>query len=86
MALRVGFVGLGNIGKPMARRLVAAGLETHVLDAVQAPVDELVRDGAKPARSPRDLAERVDVIHQSLKGKEWPKPRIARRGANGSRR
>ncbi len=62
MALRVGFVGLGNIGKPMARRLVAAGLETHVLDAVQAPVDELVREGAKPARSPRELAERSDVI------------------------
>ncbi len=62
MALRVGFIGLGNIGKPMARRLVAAGLETVVLDAVQAPVDELVREGAKPARSPRDLAERADVI------------------------
>ena len=62
MALRAGFVGLGNIGKPMARRLVAAGLETIVLDAVQAPVDELVREGAKPARSPRDLAEHADVI------------------------
>lgn len=62
MVLRVGFIGLGNIGMPMARRLLAGGLETHVLDAVQAPVDELVRDGAKPARSPRDLAERVDVI------------------------
>jgi len=62
VTLRVGFIGLGNIGKPMARRLVAAGLETIVLDAVQAPVDELVREGAKPARSPRDLAERVDVI------------------------
>ena len=62
MALRVGFIGLGNIGKPMARRLVAAGLETSVLDALQAPVDELVREGAKPASSPRDLAARCDVI------------------------
>ena len=62
MALRVGFVGLGNIGKPMARRLVAAGLETSVLDALQAPVDELVREGAKPASSPRELAARADVI------------------------
>lgn len=62
MALRVGFVGLGNIGKPMAQRLVAAGLETSVLDALQAPVDELVREGAKAAGSPRELAARVDVI------------------------
>jgi 3-hydroxyisobutyrate dehydrogenase-like beta-hydroxyacid dehydrogenase len=62
VALRAGFIGLGNIGKPMARRLVAAGLETSVLDAVQAPVDELVREGAKPARSSRELAERADVI------------------------
>jgi 3-hydroxyisobutyrate dehydrogenase len=62
MALRVGFVGLGNIGKPMARRLLAAGLDTCVLDAVQAPVEELVREGAKPARTPRELAERSDVI------------------------
>ncbi len=62
MALRVGFVGLGNIGKPMAQKLVAGGLETSVLDALQAPVDELVREGAKPASSPRELASRCDVI------------------------
>jgi 3-hydroxyisobutyrate dehydrogenase-like beta-hydroxyacid dehydrogenase len=62
VALRVGFIGLGNIGKPMARRLVAAGLSTSVFDAVQAPVDELAKEGAKPVRSPRELAEGADVI------------------------
>ena len=62
MALRAGFIGLGNIGKPMAQRLVAGGLETTVLDSVQAPVDELVREGAKSASSPRELASRCDVI------------------------
>jgi 3-hydroxyisobutyrate dehydrogenase len=62
VALRVGFIGLGNIGKPMAKRLVAAGLETCVLDAVQPLMDELVKEGAKSARSPRELADRSDVI------------------------
>jgi len=62
MALRVGFIGLGNIGKPMARKLVAGGLETFVLDVQRALVDELVREGAKPAGSPRELASHCDVI------------------------
>jgi 3-hydroxyisobutyrate dehydrogenase len=62
VTLRAGFVGLGNIGKPMARRLVAGGLETVVLDALEAPVAELTREGAKAARSPRELATCCDVI------------------------
>jgi 3-hydroxyisobutyrate dehydrogenase-like beta-hydroxyacid dehydrogenase len=62
VTLRAGFIGLGNIGMPMARRLLATGLETFVLDALPAPLDELVREGAKPTRTPRELAERVDVI------------------------
>ncbi len=62
MTLRAGFVGLGNIGKPMARRLLAGGLETTVLDVVEAPVEELVREGAKAAQSPRELAARSDVV------------------------
>jgi len=62
VTLRVGFVGLGNIGKPMARRLAAAGLSTTVCDVVEASVDELARVGAAPARSPRELAARAEVI------------------------
>jgi 3-hydroxyisobutyrate dehydrogenase-like beta-hydroxyacid dehydrogenase len=62
MTLRAGFIGLGNIGKPMARRLVAGGIETTVLDALEAPVAELAREGAKTARSPRELAARCEVI------------------------
>lgn len=62
MTLRAGFVGLGNIGRPMARRLLAGGLETTVHDVVEAPVAELVREGARAARSPRDLAAGCDVI------------------------
>ncbi len=43
MSMRVGFVGLGYIGKPMALRLPAAGLETTVFDLVAEPVEALGR-------------------------------------------
>lgn len=62
MTLRAGFIGLGNIGKPLATHLVPAGFETVVYDVADAPVQELVKAGAKPAGSPRELAEHADVI------------------------
>ena len=62
MSLRVGFVGLGNIGKPMARRLVAGGLETTVFDLIPAAVDELVAAGARGAHSLRQVAAASDII------------------------
>jgi 3-hydroxyisobutyrate dehydrogenase-like beta-hydroxyacid dehydrogenase len=60
--IRAGFVGLGNIGLPMARRLAASGLETTVFDVVPGRVQLLVEAGAKPAGSLREVAERSDVI------------------------
>ena len=48
MALRAGFIGLGTIGKPMAKRLVPGGLATTVFDIVPAAVDGLV--AAHPVR------------------------------------
>jgi 3-hydroxyisobutyrate dehydrogenase-like beta-hydroxyacid dehydrogenase len=62
MSVKVGFVGLGNIGKPMAWRLPAAGLETTVFDIAAGPVQELVAVGAKAARSPREVAAASDVV------------------------
>jgi 3-hydroxyisobutyrate dehydrogenase len=62
MALRAGFVGLGNIGKPMAERLVAQGVETAVFDLAAAPVAELAAQGAKAASSLRELAAGAAVI------------------------
>ena len=53
MPLRAGFIGLGNIGKPMAARLVPAGFETTVFDIADEPVKELARAGARRASSPR---------------------------------
>jgi 3-hydroxyisobutyrate dehydrogenase-like beta-hydroxyacid dehydrogenase len=62
MALRAGYIGLGNIGKPMASCWIKAGFETAVYDVVKAPVAELVELGAKAAPSPRGVGEAADVI------------------------
>lgn len=62
MAIRAGFIGLGNIGKPMAERLVRGALETTVFDIRDEPVAELVGAGARRAASVSDLATRADVI------------------------
>ncbi len=60
--MRVGFIGLGDQGKPIAANLAPAGFEVTVYDVVDAPVSELVAAGAKAARSPREVAERAEVI------------------------
>jgi 3-hydroxyisobutyrate dehydrogenase len=62
MSTRAGFVGLGYIGKPMALRLPAAGLETTVFDVVAEPVKALGAAGAKPAASARAVAAASDVV------------------------
>jgi len=62
MSMKVGFVGLGNIGKPMALRLPAAGLETIVFDIAPGPVQELSAAGAKVASSPREVAAASEVV------------------------
>jgi 3-hydroxyisobutyrate dehydrogenase len=59
MAIRAGFIGLGNIGMPMAKRLAAA-LSTTVYDVVPERMGEL--PDAHPAASPRAVAEASDVI------------------------
>ncbi|MDO9457628.1 NAD(P)-dependent oxidoreductase [Nocardioides sp.] len=58
----VGFVGLGNIGKPMALRLAASDLDLVVFDVAPGPVDELVAASAKAAASVAELAAAADVV------------------------
>jgi 3-hydroxyisobutyrate dehydrogenase-like beta-hydroxyacid dehydrogenase len=59
--MRVGFVGLGNIGRPMALRLARAeGLDLQVYDVAPGPVADLVAAGATAATSVRDMD--VDVL------------------------
>jgi 3-hydroxyisobutyrate dehydrogenase-like beta-hydroxyacid dehydrogenase len=62
MSDRVGFVGLGDIGKPMAQRLLAWPAGLVVFDLAPAPVAELEAAGASAATSVADLASRCGVI------------------------
>ncbi len=55
----VGFIGLGLMGKPMARHLARAGARMVIHNRSRAVVDELAREGMEPATSPADLARRV---------------------------
>ena len=56
MAEQIGFIGLGIMGKPMARNLMQAGYELTVYDIVGEPVEELATEGATPASSSVEVA------------------------------
>jgi 2-hydroxy-3-oxopropionate reductase len=62
MAVTVGFIGLGVMGKPMARHLLGAGYPLVVHNRSRGAVDELVDEGATAADDPRAVAERADVV------------------------
>jgi 3-hydroxyisobutyrate dehydrogenase len=59
---KVGFIGLGIMGKPMAQNLLKAGFELTVFNRSKPPVDLLVSSGAAAADSPKAVAERSDVV------------------------
>jgi 3-hydroxyisobutyrate dehydrogenase len=60
--IRTGFIGLGNMGKPVAAHLAPAGFETTVHDLSPDPVAELVAGGAHAAANPREVGEHADVV------------------------
>jgi len=62
----IGFIGLGNMGYPMARRLVEAKHQLVVFDTRRESVDRLVAMGAQAASSPKDVADRVETVMASL--------------------
>jgi len=62
MADTVGFIGLGIMGKPMAKNLIEAGHELVVYNRTREKAEELAGDGATVAGSPREVAEQSDVI------------------------
>ena len=66
--LRVGFVGLGAMGKPIAGHILSHGLTLAVHSRSPGPVDELVAAGALRAASPAEAASDADVILTSLPG------------------
>src|SRR5690606_39791562 len=58
--MTIAFIGLGNMGAPMAHNLLKAGQSIVVFDLNKAAVDELVAAGAEAAASPRDAASKAD--------------------------
>ena len=62
----IGFIGLGKMGFPMARRLIEAKHQLVVFDTRKEAVDRLVAMGAHAAASPRDVADRVETVMASL--------------------
>ena len=66
MKERIGYIGLGLMGKPIARNLMKAGFQLTVHNRSQAPVEELVAEGAEAADSPQAVAEASDVVFTNL--------------------
>src|SRR5438093_10986095 len=62
MAHTIGFIGLGIMGRPMARNLLKVGHALVVHSRSRGPVDEIVKSGAKAASSPKDVAAQCDVL------------------------
>ena len=62
----VGFIGLGIMGKPMARNLIRAGYPLIVHNRSRAAVDELTREGAQAATDAKEVAGRTEIIMTML--------------------
>lgn len=64
--MEIGFIGLGNMGGPMSRRLVEAGHQVTVYDMRPEAMEKLTKLGATAARSVADVADRVETVMTSL--------------------
>ncbi len=60
--LKIGFIGLGIMGKPMSKNLIKAGYSLVVFDLNQGAMDELVSSGAEKALTPKEVAEQCEFI------------------------
>jgi 2-hydroxy-3-oxopropionate reductase len=79
--MTIGFIGLGIMGKPMAKNLLKAGNSLVVYDVVAAPLAELVEAGAKAGKSPKDVAAQCEIVITMLPNS--PHVKAAVLGENG---
>lgn len=79
--LKVGYIGLGLMGKSIARNILKAGFPVFVHNRSRAAVDELAAEGATPATSPDEVATQVDVIFTNLP--DTPDVELVALGKNG---
>ena len=66
--MRVGYIGVGNIGRPMAAQILAAGYPLAVHDLVEEAAAELIEKGATWRESPGAVAAASDVVFTCLPG------------------
>ena len=66
MQTKIGFVGLGSMGEPMAANIVKAGFALTVYDVREQPCKALAALGAKVAASPREVADKSDIIEVAV--------------------
>jgi len=78
---KIGFIGLGIMGKPMAMNLLKAGFDLTVYDIRPGPVKDVVAAGAKEGNSSRDVAEKSEVVITMLPNS--PDVKLAVLGENG---
>ncbi len=64
--LKVGYIGLGLMGKPMARNILKAGFPLVVHNRSKPAVDALAAEGATPAWTPAEVARQVDIVLTNL--------------------
>jgi 2-hydroxy-3-oxopropionate reductase len=64
--MKIGYIGLGLMGKSIARNILKAGFPVVVHNRSRAAVDELVAEGATAANSPKEVAAQVDIIFTNL--------------------
>lgn len=81
MYMKIGFIGLGIMGKPMAKNLLKAEYDLTVFDVVKANVDDVVAAGAKAGASAKDVAAACDVVITMLPNSPHVKTVVC--GANG---
>lgn len=79
--MKIGFIGLGIMGKPMARNLMKAGYELNVCDIVPSVVEEFVKEGAGACNDSKEVAERSDLILTMLPNS--PQVKTVLLGENG---
>lgn len=79
--MKIGFIGLGIMGKPMAKNLIKAGYDLVVYDIMPAPVKDVTGEGAETAGSCKEIAERSDIIITMLP--DGPDVEAAVLGENG---
>jgi 2-hydroxymethylglutarate dehydrogenase len=66
MALSVGFIGVGNMGNPMAGNVLKAGFSMTVFDLNPKAMENLIQAGAKRAASAKEVVDASDVVLTSL--------------------